>query len=112
MNYFRELLERIRTIRIEEKVFYQQVWDIYKTSIDYDPDALITLYFFSEVQNKLLWAVSGQTAAELRYYRANHTLPMMGLTSTSKPGVVRKEDTPMGQKLSQRQGTHKPETHR
>lgn len=96
MNYFRELLERIRTIRIEEKVFYQQIKDIYKTSIDYNPNAQITLDFFSEVQNKLLWAVSGQTAAELRYYRANHSLPMMGLTSTSKPGVVRKEDTKWG----------------
>ena len=96
MNYFRELLERIREIRIEEKVFYQQIKDIYKTSIDYNPDAQITLDFFSEVQNKLLWAVSGKTAAELRYYRANRTLPMMGLTSTAKAGVVRKEDIKWG----------------
>lgn len=92
MNYFKELLERIREIRVTEKVFYQQIKDIYKLSIDYNPDAQVTLDFFKEVQNKLLWAVSGKTAAELRYYRANHKLPMMGLTSTSKPGVVRKDD--------------------
>lgn len=96
MNYFRELIERIRTIRIEEKVFYQQIKDIYKTSYDYNEDADITKEFFKEIQNKLLWAVSGKTAAELRYYRANHTLPMMGLTSTSKPGRVTKSDVNTG----------------
>lgn len=96
MNYFRELLERIRTIRIEEKVFYQQIKDIYRLSKDYDPDAQITLDFFRKVQNKLLWAVSGQTAAQLVYYRANHCLPNMGLTSTSKPGKVRKCDITTG----------------
>lgn len=96
MNYFRELLERIREIRTEERIFYQQIKEIYKTSWDYDPDAQITLDFFAEIQNKLLWAVSGKTAAELRYYRANHTLPMMGLTSTSKAGAVRKSDITIG----------------
>lgn len=58
-NYFKELLERIREIRLSEKVFYQQIREIYKTSIDYDPSAEMTLAFFKEVQNKLLWAVSG-----------------------------------------------------
>ena len=96
MNYFRELIERIRTIRIEEKVFYQQIKDIYRTSYDYNEDAEITKEFFKEIQNKLLWAVSGKTAAELRYYRANHTLPMMGLTSTSKPGRITKTDVNTG----------------
>lgn len=96
MNYFRELLERIREIRVEEKVFYQQIKDIYRLSKDYDPDAQITLDFFKKVQNKLLWAVSGQTAAQLVYYRANHCLPNMGLTSTSKPGKVRKCDIATG----------------
>lgn len=96
MNYFRELLDRIRAIRVEEKVFYQQVKDIYRLSKDYDPDAQITLEFFKKVQNKLLWAVSGQTAAQLVYYRANHCLPNMGLTSTSKPGKVRKCDIATG----------------
>ena len=69
MNYFRDLLDRIREIRLSERVFYQQIKDIYKTSIDYDPSDEITLKFFKEVQNKLLWAVSGKTAAELVYYR-------------------------------------------
>lgn len=96
MNYFKELLDRIRAIRIEEKVFYQQVKDIYRLSIDYNPDAQITLDFFKKVQNKLLWAVSGQTAAQLVYYRANHCLPNMGLTSTSKPSKVRKCDIATG----------------
>ena len=96
MNYFKELLERIREIRLSEKVFYQQVKDIYATSIDYDPSDEMTLAFYKEVQNKLLWAVSGKTAAELVYYRANATLPMMGLTSTSRPGKVTKVDALTG----------------
>lgn len=96
MNYFKELLERIREIRLSERVFYQQVKDIYATSIDYDPSDEMTLAFYKEVQNKLLWAVSGKTAAELVYYRANATLPMMGLTSTSKPGKVTKVDALTG----------------
>lgn len=96
MNYFKDLLERIREIRISEKVFYQQIKDIYKTSIDYDPSDEMTLTFFKEVQNKLLWAVSGKTAAELVYFRANATLPMMGLTSTEKTGKVLKSDIAIG----------------
>lgn len=96
MNYFKELLERIREIRLSEKVFYQQIKDIYATSIDYDPSDEMTLAFYKEVQNKLLWAVSGKTAAELIYYRANATLPMMGLTSTNIPGKVTKTDALTG----------------
>ena len=96
MNYFRDLLERIREIRLSERVFYQQIKDIYKTSIDYDPSDEITLKFFKEVQNKLLWAVSGKTAAELVYYRANAALPQMGLTSTEKQGKVLKSDIEVG----------------
>ena len=96
MNYFKELLDRIRQIRLSERVFYQQVKDIYSTSIDYDPSDEMTLTFYKEVQNKLLWAVSGKTAAELIYYRSNATLPMMGLTSTSKPGKVTKADVLIG----------------
>lgn len=95
-NYFKELLDRIREIRLSEKVFYQQIKDIYKTSIDYNPSAEMTLAFFKEVQNKLLWAVSGKTAAELMYYRANASLPMMGLTSTEKEGKVTKNDVLIG----------------
>lgn len=96
MNYFKELLERIREIRLSERVFYQQVKDIYATSIDYDPSDEMTLTFYKEVQNKLLWAVSGKTAAELVYYRSNASLPMMGLTSTAKPGKVTKTDAHTG----------------
>ncbi|WP_274290100.1 virulence RhuM family protein [Prevotella corporis] len=95
-NYFKELLDRIREIRLSEKVFYQQIKDIYATSIDYNPSAKMTLAFFKEVQNKLLWAVSGKTAAELMYYRANASLPMMGLTSTEKEGKVTKNDVLIG----------------
>ncbi|MDR0968937.1 MAG: virulence RhuM family protein [Lentimicrobiaceae bacterium] len=93
MNYFRELLDRIREIRLSERVFYQQIKDIYTTSKDYDPSSEMTQLFFKEVQNKLLWAISGQTAAELIYYRSNASLPQMGLTSTGKPDKVRKTDT-------------------
>lgn len=96
MNYFRDLLDRIREIRLSEKVFYQQIKDIYKTSIDYDPADEMTLSFFKEVQNKLLWAVSGRTAAELVYYRANASLPQMGLTSTERQGKVLKSDIDVG----------------
>ena len=96
MNYFRQLLDRIREIRISEKVFYQQIKDIYKTSIDYDPSDEMTIAFFKEVQNKLLWAVSEKTAAELIYFRANGQLPMMGLTSTEVPGKVLKRDIVIG----------------
>ena len=96
MNYFKELMEKIREIRVEEKVFYQQIKDIYKTSIDYDPSDEMTLSFFKEVQNKLLWAVSEKTAAELIYYRANASLPLMGLTSTSEVSKVRKQDITIG----------------
>lgn len=95
-NYFKELLDRIREIRLSEKVFYQQIKDIYATSIDYNPSAEMTLAFFKEVQNKLLWAVSGKTTAELMYYRANASLPMMGLTSTEKEGKVTKNDILIG----------------
>lgn len=95
-NYFKELLNRIREIRISEKVFYQQIKEIYTTSIDYNPSAEITLAFFKEVQNKLLWAISGKTASELIYYRANASLPMMGLTSTEKAGKVTKADVTIG----------------
>jgi len=96
MNYFRELLDRIREIRLSEKVFYQQIKDIYAISIDYDPSNEMTLAFFKEVQNKLLWAVSGKTAAELIYYRVNASLPQMGLTSTKTPMKVNKADIDVG----------------
>ncbi len=82
LTHFKELIERIRTIRISERVFYQQIKDIYALSEDYDANDENTIKFFKKIQNKLLWAVSGKTAAELIYYRANAELPQMGLTST------------------------------
>ena len=95
-DYFKELLERIREIRLSERVFYQQIRDIYATSIDYDLKDETTQQFYKEVQNKLLFAVSGKTAAELVYYRANASLPMMGLTTTRVSGKVRKADVTIG----------------
>lgn len=102
MTYWKELLGRIREIRISERVFYQQVRDIYKLSIDYDKDDDRTLDFFAKIQNKLLWAVSGKTAAELIYYRANAKLPQMGLTSTDREGVVRVGDIVVGKNYLQK----------
>lgn len=84
MSYFEELQTRIRDIRLSERFFYQKVKDIYTTSIDYDPRDEKTIEFFKIVQNKLLWAISQQTAAELVYHRANATLPLMGMQSFDK----------------------------
>ena len=80
-GYFKELLERIRDIRASEKVFYRQVLDIYATSIDYDPHAEISIEFFKKVQNKIHYAVHGQTAAEVIYSRADAEKEFMGLTT-------------------------------
>ena len=84
MNYFNELQERIRTIRLSEKVFYQKIKDIYTTSIDYAPQDKETIEFFKVVQNKLLWAISQQTAAELVHKRADASLPSIGMLSYDK----------------------------
>jgi hypothetical protein len=94
MNYFNELQERIRQIRLSERFFYQKIKDIYTTSVDYDPKDEKTVEFFKIVQNKLLWAISEQTAAELVYRRVDAALPLMGMQSFDKPGstVVRKSD--------------------
>ena len=80
VNYFQELLARIRDIRSAEKVFYRQLLDIYATSIDYNPHADTSVYFFQTVQNKMHWAAHGHTAAELLYLRADSTKPFMGMT--------------------------------
>ncbi len=80
-GYFKELLERIRDIRASEKVFYRQVLEIYATSIDYDPKAEISVQFFQKVQNKIHYAVHGQTAAEVIYTRADAEKEFMGLTT-------------------------------
>jgi len=80
-DYFDEILERIRDIRASEKRFYQKIRDIYKLAVDYDPKAEETLEFFRIVQNKLHFAVSGKTAAELIFERVDASKPNIGLTS-------------------------------
>ncbi len=80
-DYFDELLERIRDIRASEKQFYRKITEIYSLAVDYDPNAEITHEFYASVQNKLHWAITGHTAAELIAERASATKPNMGLTS-------------------------------
>lgn len=88
MNYFNELQERIREIRLSERFFYQKIKDIYTTSIDYDPKDEKTIEFFKVVQNKLLWAISEQTAAELVYRRVDASLPLLGMQSYDKKNSI------------------------
>lgn len=94
MNYFTELQERIREIRLSERFFYQKIKDIYTTSIDYDAHDEKTNNFFKTVQNKLLWAISEQTAAELIYRRVDASLPLLGMQSFDKKSdkAIRKAD--------------------
>ena len=94
MNYFNELQSRIREIRLSEKFFYQKIKDIYTTSIDYDPKDEKTIAFFKVVQNKLLWAISQNTAAELVYRRVDASLPLLGMLSYDKKEAksVNKQD--------------------
>jgi hypothetical protein len=94
MNYFNELQDRIREIRLSERFFYQKIKDIYTTSIDYDAKDEQTITFFKIVQNKLLWAISEQTAAELVYRRVDANLPILGMLSFDKKNTqpVKKAD--------------------
>lgn len=94
MNYFSELQERIREIRLSERFFYQKIKEIYTTSIDYSPQDEKTIAFFKIVQNKLLWAISEQTAAELVYRRVDASLPLLGMQSYDKKNVqtIKKAD--------------------
>jgi hypothetical protein len=80
-QYFEEQLQRIREIRLSERKFYQKITDIYATAIDYDVTAQVTRRFFATVQNKLHWAIHGQTAAEVVYHRADADKENMGLMS-------------------------------
>lgn len=80
-KYFDEQLQRIREIRLSERKFYQKITDIYATSVDYDVTAQATKRFFATVQNKLHWAIHGQTAAEVIFHRANASKDRMGLTT-------------------------------
>ena len=93
MQYFDELQARIREIRISEKFFYQKIKDIYTTSIDYNAEDEATISFFKLVQNKLLWAISQQTAAELIYRRVDACLPVLGMLSLdNKSQKINKAD--------------------
>ena len=93
-DYFKEQLERIREIRISERLFYQKITDIYATSIDYDVKAPITRQFFACVQNQLHWAIHGETAAETIYHRADSEKEHMGLTTwkDAPDGKIQKFD--------------------
>jgi hypothetical protein len=117
-GYFKELLERIRDIRASEKVFYRQVLEIYATSIDYDPKADVSIEFFKKVQNKIHYAVSGETAAEVIYHRADAEKDFMGIMTFSgeqptlreakvaKNYLNEKELRAMGQLVSVEQSSH------
>ncbi|GHT59110.1 toxin Fic [Spirochaetia bacterium] len=93
-KYFEEQLERIRSIRLSERKFYQKITDIYATSMDYDKTAKTTKKFFAKVQNKLHWAIHGHTAAEVIVERANAEKQNMGLTSwkAAPDGLIQKYD--------------------
>ena len=90
-DYFDELLRRIQDIRTSERRFYQKITDIYATSVDYDPAQPKSVEFFQTVQNKMHWAITGQTAAEIIHARADSKKPHMGLTNW-RGAKVRKED--------------------
>ena len=93
MGYFDELQNRLREIRLSERFFYQKIKDIYMTSIDYNPKDEKTIEFFKVVQNKLLWAVSSQTAAELVHNRVDINKPLLGMSSFDKEKKnIRKKD--------------------
>lgn len=96
IDYFDELLDRIRAIRASEKRFYHKVRDIYAMSADYDPKHPSTQEFFATVQNKMIYAVTGMTAAELVHFRADSSKPNMGLTTWKGAGrgrQITKQDT-------------------
>ena len=90
-DYFDELLRRIQDIRTSERRFYQKITDIYATSVDYDPTLDMSIEFFKTVQNKMHWAITGKTAAEIIHERADNSKPNMGLTSW-RSEKVRKQD--------------------
>jgi len=94
LQYFEELLERIRDIRSSERLFYQKITDIYSTSIDYDSKSEASREFFATVQNKLHWAIHGHTAAEVIYERIDADKPNAGLTTwkNAPSGPIRKSD--------------------
>lgn len=109
IDYFDELLERIRAIRASEKRFYQKVRDIYMLSVDYDPNHPLTQEFFATVQNKMLYAATGMTAAEIIAKRAKAELPNMGLTTWKgavRGRVLTKMDTTIAKNYLNRDEVH------
>jgi hypothetical protein len=90
-DYFEELTRRIQDIRTSERRFYQKITDIYATSIDYDPTLEISIRFFQTVQNKVHWAITGKTAAEIVHDRVDASKPNLGLTNW-RGAVIRKQD--------------------
>ncbi|MBC7589188.1 MAG: virulence RhuM family protein [Chitinophagaceae bacterium] len=96
MNYFTELQQRIRDIRLSERFFYQKIKDIYTTSIDYNAREEKTIAFFKIIQNKLLWAISQNTAAELIYRRVDASLPLLGMQSLDKAANTNIKKTDAG----------------
>ena len=108
-DYFDELTRRLQDIRTSERRFYQKITDIYATSMDYDARHPLTQQFFATVQNKVHYAIHGQTAAELITSRADSRLPNMGLT-TWEGARIRKSDVGVAKKkLSKRGGTARPQ---
>lgn len=105
-DYFEEQLERIRDIRSSERRFYQKVLDIYATSVDYTPDMAISQQFFATVQNKMHWAVHGQTAAEVIHARVDASQPFMGLKTTRPGGIVRREDVAIAKNYLNKEELH------
>jgi len=102
-DYFEELLRRIQDIRTSERRFYQKITDIYATSSDYDPTQPVSIEFFQTVQNKMHWAITGHTAAEIVHNRADAAKPHMGLTSW-RGAKVRKQDVTIAKNyLSERE---------
>ena len=91
LDYFDELIKRIQDIRTSEKRFYQKITDIYATSVDYDPTIETSILFFKTVQNKMHWAITGRTAAEIIKSRANNAKTNMGLTNW-RGDIPRKQD--------------------
>jgi hypothetical protein len=90
-DYFEELMRRIQDIRTSERRFYQKITDIYATSIDYDPTQEVSISFFKTVQNKVHWAITGQTAAEIIHSRVDAAKPNLGLTNW-RGAIIRKQD--------------------
>ena len=111
-DYFRELLERVRSIRSSERRIWQQITDIFaECSIDYDKNSDITYHFYATIQNKFHYAITGKTAAEIVYERANHSKDNMGLTTwkNAPQGRILKSDTPIAKNYLDEKQIHQLE---